>query len=483
MLYLLQDRIYTDRRIHMSNQKTIKLIVLIIALLIVCLPVFSIAEGTAYSDVPLKSVEISADDPLYYHDLWAAELYNYKMIRNFTTLYEKSGWNTYRDACVNLDRMDPEDLSDADKQVIDNAKALREALVQIIPYAEEALFIWGDSMPVLKEVTESQFTPESQDNADFRPFLIPYLMDDPSQAKGNLILISGGGNYLRGTEAQDVAPGFVALGYNCFVLHRRVAPYGADEIAMDLQRAIRYVKFHGPDMGLGGLNVIGAAGFSGGGGNVCTVIQKYYGDIKPDQFDPNYVCDEIDAVNSDMQIAMPIYSARALETENPNIPKLFIAVGEADRFDGSIEMFKWAYGLGLHPELHIFGNVVHGFGPGTVETSSLTWMEAADLYIRHNILKKEKYDAVPEEYTLKQTVTVTWFPKDVGDVNVDVYVNSDHSKFFLSFFSWGDDIQVEGILVGDNVAGVTFDSVGFFTEDAPKMWALADPSAWEPVQR
>lgn len=202
----------------------------------------------------------------------------------------------------------------------------------------------------------------------------------------------------------------------------------------------------------------------------------------PDQFDPDYVCDEIDAVNSDMQIAMPIYSARALETENPNIPHLFIAVGEADNFEGSIAMFQWAQGLGLHPELHIFGNVVHGFGPGTVGTSSTTWTEAADLYIQHNLLKMEKYETIPEEYTLKQTVLVTWFPKDVGDVPVDVYVNSDHSKFLLSFYSWGDDIQVEGILVGDNVAGVTFDSVGFFTEDAPKMWALVDPNAWTPVK-
>ena len=303
-------------------------------------------------------------------------------------------------------------------------------------------------------------------------------------SKGNLILISGGGNYLRGTEAQDVAPGFVELGYNCFVLHRRVAPYGADEIAMDLQRAIRYVKFHGEEMGLGGLDVIGAAGFSGGGGNVCTVIQKFYGDITPDQFDTDYVCDEIDAVNSDMQIAMPIYSARALETENPNVPHLFIAIGEADSmgFENSIAMFKWAYELGLHPELHIFGNVVHGFGPGTEGTSSTTWMEAADLYIQHNLLKKQKYETIPAEYTMKQTVLVTWFPKDVGDVPVDVYVNSDHSKFFLAFSSWGDTIQVEGILVGDSVAGVTFDSVGFFTEDAPKMWALADPNAWTPVE-
>ena len=235
----------------------------------------AIAENAPLNDVPCQTVTLAEDDPDYFKELWAAELYNYKMIRNFTTMYEEAGWDAYRDKCVNLDRMDPEALTEEDQQVILNAKAAREALVQLIPYDEEVLLIWGEDMPVLTENVESQFTAESQDNVDFRPFLIPYLMDDPSQAKGNLILISGGGNYLRGTEAQDVAPVFVELGYNCFLLHRRVAPYSPDEIAMDLQRAIRYVKYHGEAWGLGGLDVVGAAGFSGGGGNVCTVIEKY----------------------------------------------------------------------------------------------------------------------------------------------------------------------------------------------------------------
>lgn len=464
-------------------KKTLRLFLMSILLVSLLLAVCTAFAEAPLNDAPVKTVTLAEDDPAYYSELWAAELYNYKLIRNLLTMYEKSGWDAYRNSCVNLDRMDPAALTDADKAVILHAKEAREALVQLIPYAEEALFIWdGDNMPVLTENVESLFTAESQDNTDFRPFLIPYLAEDPSQAKGNIILISGGGNYLRGTEAQDVAPGFVARGYNCFVLHRRVAPYGADEIAMDLQRSIRYIRYHGEEMGLGGLNVIGAAGFSGGGGNINNLISKFYGSITPDQFDPDYVCDEIDAVNSDLNVAMPIYSGRALTTENPKIPYLFIAVGEADSFNGSIEMFKWAYDLGLHPELHIYGNVVHGFGPGTQGTSSTTWIEAADLYIQNMLLKRAKYETIPEEYTLKQTVTVTWFPKDIGDVNVDVYVNSDHSKFFLSFFSWGDDIQVEGILVGDNVAGITFDSVGFFTQDAPLMWALTDPNAWVPVE-
>ena len=142
---------------------------------------FASAEA-AINDVPCKTVELEENDPGYYAALWEAELYNYKMIRNFTTMYVKADWDAYRDACVNLDRMDSSALTDEDKQVILNAKQAREKLVQVIPYAEEALFIWGEDMPILTADVESQFTAEGQDNADFRPFLIPYLLEDPSLA-------------------------------------------------------------------------------------------------------------------------------------------------------------------------------------------------------------------------------------------------------------------------------------------------------------
>lgn len=438
----------------------------------------------AYYDVPYQTVSTDASDPNYYQDLWAAELYNYKMVRNFPTLYVNDAWVSCQNAGIVLKSMDPNALTDTDKEKIVAAKEAREAmeLQQLIPYSEEVLYIWGDDMPVLTENVESQFTVDSHDNADFRPFLVPYLMDDPSQAKGNIILISGGGNYMRGTEAQDCAPYFVELGYNCFVLQRRVAPYSPDEIAMDLQRAIRYVKHHGESMGLGGLDIIGAAGFSGGGGNLRNVIENYYGNITPDQFDESYQCDEIDQENSDLQIAIPIYSAKELNTENPNLPKIFIAVGEDDSFDGSIALYQQAQKLGLDPELHIFGNVGHGFGPGIAGTSATTWITAADLYIQNVFnLNRRSYDTIPSEYTLTQVVDANAakiFPMDITVSPVDVYINSDYSRVLFHFTGWGDDIWIEGILVGDNVASVTYDSVGFFGNDAQNLFDLCDPSAW-----
>ena len=73
-----------------------------------------------------------------------------------------------------------------------------------------------------------------------------------------------------------------------------------------------------------------------------------------------------------------------------------------------------------------------------------------------------------------------WFP--IGDdVTVDVYTTADGGKCLFTFFGWGDNIMVEGLLIGGRVASVTYDSVGYFGQDAAKMWELVDPSAWVPV--
>ena len=68
------------------------------------------------------------------------------------------------------------------------------------------------------ENVEAGFTVDSYDNADFRPFLVPYLVSDQSQAKGTLIVLSGGGNTTRSNpnEAYRVAPAFLVSGLQLF---------------------------------------------------------------------------------------------------------------------------------------------------------------------------------------------------------------------------------------------------------------------------
>ena len=452
----------------------------------------------AYNDVPYKTVSLSQTAPNYYKELWAAELYNYKMIRNFPTLYVPAAWDACQAAGNQLEVMDVEKLTDADKVKITAAKEAREAMEkqQLVPFAEEVLYIWGDNnMPTTTKDVQKGFTKTSYDNSDFKPFLIPMLVADQSTAKGNLIVLSGGGNETRSNpnEAYKVAPAFVKLGYNCFILQRRVAPYNNDDIVMDLQRAIRYMKDYAKKNNLGAQDVMAATGFSGGAGNICTLLEKYYGDITPDKFDKSYKCDAIDAINSDLDIALPIYSGRKLTTENPKMPHIFTAVGEDDGLGNRVpgqgcwdmytQMKTDERYANVSPELHIYGQNGHGFGAGNAGTSSMLWIRSADMYMQKVMGKAEiKFTGeIPAKFTLTQTVDVTWFP--IGDhVDVNVYVTSDQSKFLFTFFGWGDNIQVMGILINGRVADVTYDSVGYFGGDAAKIFELCDPNAWVPVK-
>ena len=344
------------------------------------------------SQAPYKVNTLPASDPNYWQTEWETQVYNYKMVRNYPTLYTQEAWDAAQSAGTVLLGFHPEALTDANKEQILAARDAIAALAdhQIKPFSDgingEVIYLWGEDMPVTTPDSELQFPlvnyegESVYDNADFQPFLIPYLLDDPSSAKGTILVTSGGGNTSRSNpvEAYAVCPEFNKLGYNCFLLQRRVAPYNNDDIVMDMQRAVRVVKYYSDEWGIDLENsLLAVSGYSGSGGNIRTMLEKFYGNIPPDQFDPDYVCDAVDAVNSDVDVAHLIYSGSPLETENPNLPHMFIAIGADDdivSWEGSIGLFEQAYELGLDPELHVYGLIGHGFGAGTEGTSSMTWM-------------------------------------------------------------------------------------------------------------
>lgn len=97
----------------------------------------------------------------------------------------------------------PESLTDANKQQILEARDAIAALAdhQLKPYSDgingEVIYLWGDDMPVTTPASDLQFPLVNYegeavyDNADFQPILIPYLLDDPSSAKGTILVTSG----------------------------------------------------------------------------------------------------------------------------------------------------------------------------------------------------------------------------------------------------------------------------------------------------
>ena len=73
---------------------------------------------------------------------------------------------------------------------------------------------------------------------------------------------------------------------------------------MDMQRAIRMIRYYGEKENYGGLDMVATMGWSGGGGTIMGTLQTAYGDISPADLSlTEYVPDEIDAVSSDMDVA------------------------------------------------------------------------------------------------------------------------------------------------------------------------------------
>lgn len=474
----------------------------IVAFVLALSLVLSLAIATAETvqDVPYKTVELSETDADYYKELALAEIWNFKQIRNYPTLYTSESWDAYQIAAANVLGYDAENLTDAAKEDLDKIKAAREALVQVRPFIDglngEVLYIWGEDMPVTTPSEELIFNNDTYDEADFRPFLIPYLVADQSQAKGIMLVTSGGGNNWRSNpvEAYAVAPAFVEQGYNVFVLQRRVAPYNNDDIVMDMQRSIRYIKANMEAWGLGGTDIIGSSGYSGSGGNLRTMLDKFYGDITPDQFDTDYVCDDIDRVNSDIDIAIFIYSGSPLQnTENPNIPHTFIAIGADDfmGYQGSYAMFDQLMNAedprfkDVHPELHVFAKNGHGFGAGEKGTSSELWIPTADLYIQKVMGKNDIIytgDA-PDEFVLQQQVMHSFNNQDVP---VMVYTTADHGRYYFAYFMMGEAQIVSGKLIGERPVEPDYDTSGGYVAiygDHINIWNLVDPTAWEPRQK
>lgn len=357
-----------------------------------------------HNDVPTIEVEASPTDADYYEKLWEVEVYNYKLIRNIPTVYDSASWEEYCSyANIILNFTNPAALSEDEKGLVDRATNYRKQLIQTKNLEEGIWYLWGESMPMAESADSLTFSKDSYDNADFKPFIIPYILEDQTVVKGNMIIIAGGGYSSRGNrgEGYPIAEAFNELGYNCYVLQRRVAPYSQEDIWMDMQRSIRMVRYEIEENELGGAECIAATGFSGGSATILGSIVKYYGDVKPTITDSTYQADNIDNYSADLTVVCAMYGPQynfanmdgyaGLATENLNIPAFFIALGADDEmtYGDSLILADSVKEIAPAVEIHTFANVGHGFGVGKTDTNSMLWIPLADGFISQIINGEE----------------------------------------------------------------------------------------------
>lgn len=154
------------------------------------------------------------------------------------------------------------------------------------------------------------------------PYLTPFLVEGSKKAV--LVVPGGGFSYLSmdadpvGMQGEGdlVAKALNARGISAFVLWYRTNPYHQPIPFMDMQRAVRYIRYHAVEFGIDA-NKIGAIGFSAGGCMVAGLLSLMAG---KDAFPEGYVPDAVDQASDALDFAAMVYPALRYEH---NYPMLF----------------------------------------------------------------------------------------------------------------------------------------------------------------
>ncbi len=252
------------------------------------------------------------------------------------------------------------------------------------PDERQTIMLWNEgNIPAYNE----SFQRQSADNDDF----IPYIESFPAQGemKGAVLICPGGAFQFRSTvsEGYIVANALCARGYQCFVVSYRLRPYSQEVSALDLARAVRYVR---ANAGAYGINEddIAVVGFSAGGILCGELLLHSDGYLLPTEIDPDYVPDSLDYVSAEASAIGHIYSfyGRLSVSDNDvetlragDLPPTFYAYGTRDPFYRQfIQNAEACREAGVPVEEHVFEGVGHGFGAGN---ASCDWIPSFDTFL------------------------------------------------------------------------------------------------------
>jgi len=370
-------------------KKIIAFIIIAVLLLGLAVPVWAqdSAQPDQQSFTDYKDYLWELSEDMTDEEFSTLALRNYKFIQSLELLTDADSFKTLYKANVHL------------KQKAEGAKQeFIEAQDNIImngSVEEQVIFLWDRGnipAPEGESITEEELDAAPLDGVGFVPFLIKRLLEDPSQAKGNIIAISGGAGSNRSNagEAYPAVEIFNNLGYNVFVLQYRIAPYSWEDMYMDTQRAVRMVRYHAQQENWGGQDCIAAVGWSAGSMCIAGMINNLYGSLDPTVYDPEYIPDVIDEVNSDLDTAMLIYGGTIdPESANPHIPCLYLCLGSEDAIFSVEEigsMYEMAQERGIPALFHVIEGVGHGFGVGApnLPEECSRWPEEADQFLMEN---------------------------------------------------------------------------------------------------
>lgn len=347
-----------------------------------------------------------------FDELSVTDWFNYEFNKDYSDVFSDSLCYSHDDIRMLLDMhwQNYMQLIIPDMVTEDEARELlkvwHNTRVTLVPETDvEAarIYLWPQGqVPTVTEYTENTGYVYA-DDPDFEPYMIASL-SDAADVKGAVLVCCGGAHVYRSAveEGYEVCKALNEQGYHAFLVNYRVNPYTDEESALDIARAVRYVRAHAAEYGIEE-DHIAVSGFSYGGIVASLAANDFDGDVTAAKIVGDYVPDELDAVDASMNAYLAVYSVTPDEITNENFPATFFALG------GDDGVTEWALGCydecrakGVRAEIHIFAGAPHGFGAGTHADGTLyanaaEWPFLADCFMQDVYLKADQAEAAPAE--------------------------------------------------------------------------------------
>ena len=237
----------------------------------------------------------------------------------------------------------------------------------------QQIYLWKDgNVPTTTSYTENNSN--YFDPPEFRPNIVYFPVKQGVDVKGAVLICPGGAFRFRSNnEGAPVAEQLSGLGYQSFVVNYRLMPYTMQEGALDLARAVRYVRNHAKDLAIDE-NDIAVMGFSAGGILCGELLLNFDGFKDGISIDPKYVPDELDKISADASAVGMIYSfygrlsVASTDVEKfkvSELPPAYFLYGTRDPFVKQFELCVDALRqAGIQTESHVLQDWPHGFGAG-----------------------------------------------------------------------------------------------------------------------
>lgn len=256
------------------------------------------------------------------------------------------------------------------------------------PERIQVLYLWEEgnapAQTVFSEDMGGYF-----DEPGFRPYLTAIPVREGVQAKGAVVLLAGGAFQMRAnyTDTLPTAAHLRELGFHTFIVDYRLRPYTQQEGALDVARAVRFIRKNADVYGIDP-NDIAVMGYSAGGIQAGEFFLNFDGDVNGTALDPDYAPDALDEVEAHASAAGMVYSfygrlsVASMDVDAlraGELPPTFYVYGTEDPFYGQFEAQSELLhdDVGVPVRRLVLQDWPHGFGGdgGWVEDYA-AWLEA-----------------------------------------------------------------------------------------------------------